>query len=154
MSPPTADQVRASFGTGLQVSNWVDVTQDLINQFGVSTKDPDWMHVDPERAARDGPFGGTIAFGFWTLSLLTCFLRSVLGRDYPEGVRYGFNYGLDRVRFVTPVPVGSRIRNRMEVTDVRDRGDGRYVVTTRNQVEVMGEDRPAMVADWLVMLVY
>lgn len=151
---PTREQVRVAFGDGPLVSGWVEVTQELMDQFAVATHDPDWMHVDPRRAAEEGPFEGTIAFGFWTLSLLTYFLRDALGREYPVGVRHGFNYGLDRVRFVSPVPVGSRIRNRMEIADVDDRGNGRFLVTTRNVVEVGGQERPAMVADWLLMLVY
>ncbi|NNM32624.1 MAG: MaoC family dehydratase [Gemmatimonadetes bacterium] len=154
MTLPSALEVEASFGAPPLVSPWLQVTQDLMNEFGAATLDPDWMHVDPERAARDGPFDGTIAFGFWTLSLLTHFLREVVGQDYPPGVRYGFNYGLDRVRFVRPIPVGSRIRNRMEITEVRPKSEGRFLVRTRNEVEIEGEAKPAMVAEWLLLLVY
>ena len=154
MTWPTVEEVRSSFGTPPLVSPWVHVTQDLMDAFGAATHDPDWMHVDPDRARTDGPFDGTIAFGFWTLSLLTHFLRSTMGTDYPRGVAYGFNYGLDRARFIAPVPVRSRIRNHMTITEVRAQGDGRFVVTTHNEVEVEGTERPAMVADWLLMLVY
>ena len=150
----TPDQVRASFGDTPATSPWLEATQELMDGFAAATLDPDWMHVDPERAAKEGPFDGTIAFGFWTLSLLTHFLREVLGQDYPTGVRYGFNYGLNRVRFVRPIPVGTRIRNRMEVVDVQSRDAGRFLVTTRNEIEIEGETGPAMVADWLLLLVY
>lgn len=125
-----------------------------MDEFATATHDPDWMHIDPVRARQEGPFDGTVAFGFWTLSMLTAFLRSTMGREYPPGVRYGFNYGLDRVRFMAPVPVGSRIRNHLEVTDVAERGEGRFVIRLHNRVEIDGEDKPAMVADWLLMLVY
>lgn len=149
----TADEVRSDFGEGPLVSDWVEVTQDLMDGFAEATRDPDWMHVDPERAVREG-LDGTIAFGFWTLSMLTWFLRNATGREYPPGVRLGFNYGLDRVRFVAPVPVGSRIRNHMTVRDVVARGPGRFLVRTHNEVELEGRVEPAMVADWLLLLVY
>ena len=154
MTYPSSEAVAASFGTPPLISAWLDVTQDLMDEFGAATLDPDWMHLDPERAAAEGPFDGTIAFGFWTLSLLTHFLRDVLDAHYPPGVKYGFNYGLNRVRFIQPIPVGSRIRNRMEIADVRPRGEGRFLVSTRNEIEIEGVGEPAMVADWLLLLVY
>ena len=154
MSQWTTEDVREGFGAGPFCSPWVVVTQELMDQFAVVTMDPDWMHIDPERAAAEGPFDHTIAFGFWTLSLLTYFLRLTLGRDYPPGAEYGFNYGFDRVRLMAPIPVGSRIRNHMVVSDVREKRAGCFVVTLRNRVELEGEDKPAMLADWLVMLVY
>lgn len=153
MSHTPADVV-AGLGGDTFVSGWVEVTQELTDRFADATRDPDWMHVDPERAARDGPFEGTIAFGFWTLSMLTWFLRDATGREYPDGASYGFNYGLDRVRLTAPVPIGARIRNHLTITRVEERGPGRFLVTTHNRVEVEGEEKPAMVADWLVMFVY
>lgn len=135
-------------------SDWVEVTQAMLDDFAAATLDDDWMHTDPKRAAREGPFGTTIAFGFWTMSLLTHFLRQGLGRDYPEGVRWAFNYGFDRLRLLEPVPVGSRVRNHCRIADVSDKGDGRFVVKTENRVEIEGRETPALVADWLFMLVY
>jgi acyl dehydratase len=135
------------------VSAWVEVRQEDMNAFADATGDPDWMHTDPDRARAEG-FGGTIAFGFWTLSRLTAFLRDVTGAEYPPGARFGLNYGLDRVRFLAPVPVGSRVRNRLSVTDVREKEPGRILVTLHNEVDVEGVDGPAMVADWLVLFVY
>lgn len=153
MSPKTETQVRRDFGDGPYVSNWRRVEQVFMNQFAEATDDWDWMHTDPARAKEAG-FDGTIAFGFWTLSMLTHFLRESTGREYPPDVRFGFNYGLDRVRFLAPVPVGSRIRNRLTLTDVREKGPGRFLVTTHNEVEVEGAEGPAMIADWLILLVY
>lgn len=154
MSPYTVDDVRAAFGAERFTSPWLAVTQEITDRFAEATLDPDWMHVDPERAAREGPFDGTIAFGFWTLSMLTWFLRESTGFEYPPGARYGFNYGLDRVRLVSPVPVGSRIRNHLAVTHIVPRGANRFLVTTHNEVEVEGSQRPALVADWLMLLVF
>jgi acyl dehydratase len=148
------ERVWEFYGREPRVSGWLDVEQSTIDRFAEATHDPDWMHVDPERARRDGPFEGTIAFGFWTLSMLTYLTRSTLGGDYPPGVRYGFNYGLDRVRLMAPVPVGSRIRNHFRILDIEDRGDGRLLVRSENRIEVEGEEKPAMIAVWLGMLVF
>jgi len=149
-----ADTVRSAFGSEPLVSDWLEVTQDMTNQFAAATLDPDWMHVDPDRAKREGPFDGTIAFGFWTMSMLSYFMRQSTGRAYPPGVVHGFNYGFDRLRLLAPVSVGVRIRNHCEIVDVRDRGEGRFVIKTANRVEIEGHDGPAMVADWLFMVVY
>ena len=149
----TVVEVRQAFGDEALVSDWVDVTQELMNDFARATDDWDWMHTDPDRARAEG-FDGTIAFGFWTLSMLTRFLRGSMGREYPPDVLHGFNYGVERARFIRPIPVGSRIRNRMVVSDVRPKGPGRFLVTTHNEVEIEGEEGPAMVADWLTLFVY
>jgi acyl dehydratase len=153
--PETLEQSLWDFyGRETRVSDWLEVEQPSIDRFAAATRDPDWMHIDPERARREGPFDGTIAFGFWTLSMLTYLTRSTLGGDYPPGVRYGFNYGLDRVRLMAPVPVGSRIRNHFRIVDIEDRGDSRFVVRSENRIEVEGEEKPAMIAVWLGMLVF
>jgi acyl dehydratase len=154
MSEYAIEDVRTGFGADRFTSGWCDVTQELMDRFADATHDPDWLHVDPERAAREGPFGGTIAFGFWTLSMLTWFLRECMGNQYPPEVKYGFNYGLNRVRLMAPVPVGSRVRDHLTITDIVAKGGGRFLVTTHNEVEVEGVEKPAMIADWLVMLVY
>ena len=153
MSRPTVDDVARAFGAGPLVSGWIDVRQEDMNGFAEVTGDHDWMHTDPDRARAEG-FEGTIAFGFWTLSLLTRFLRETVGFEYPPGARFGFNYGLDRVRFLAPVAVGSRIRNHLRVTDVREKDPGRFLVSLHNEVEVEGREGRAMVADWLVLFVY
>jgi acyl dehydratase len=126
------------------------VDQERINQFAECTGDKQWIHVDVERARRESPFGTTIAHGFLTLSLLPM-LQSSLG-IVPSGVKAALNYGLDRVRFVTPVKVGSRIRDRVTLIAAEDKGGGRTLITTRQTVEIEGEDKPAMVADTLTML--
>lgn len=154
MSSSVIESIRSFYGDGLSVSDWITVEQALIGKFGEATHDNDWMHTDPERARREGPFGETVAFGFWTISLLTYFARQTTGSDYPEGALYGLNYGLDRVRWLAPVPVGGRIRNVLRLTDVEARGSGRYLVKTENRVEIEGVDKPAMIAEWLILLVY
>jgi acyl dehydratase len=150
----TAEEIRRSYGEESQVSEWFLVEQKQIDQFGQATLDSDWMHVDPERAKRDGPFEGTVAFGFWTLSMLTYFVRQASGRDYPDGALYGLNYGFDRVRLIEPVVVGKRIRNRSKLLEITERGAGRFLVKTENTVEIEGSEKPAMVAEWLVLLAY
>lgn len=147
-------EIKQFYGDGPAVSDWLTVDQALIDRFGEATLDSDWMHTDPDRAKREGPFGGTIAFGFWTISMLTYFARQATDCDYPPGALYGFNYGFDRLRLMAPVPVGSRIRNHSGLIDIVDKGGGRYLVTTENRVEVEGQQKPAMIAQWLFMLVY
>jgi len=153
VSRPTSADVAHSFGVGPLVSDWVDVRQQDMDGFAEVTGDHDWMHTDPERARAEG-FDGTIAFGFWTLSLLTRFLREAVGSEYPPGARFGFNYGLDRVRFLAPVPVGVRVRSRLTFGEVREKDPGRFLVLIHSEVEVEGRDGAAMVADWLVLFVY
>ena len=154
MRHSVVESIRSYYGTEPRVSDWITVEQALIDKFGEATSDVDWMHTDPVRARREGPFGGTIAFGFWTLSMLTKFVRQTTGVDYPEGALYGLNYGFDRVRLMAPVLVGARIRNHMRLIDVETRGQGRYLVKTENRVEIEAVEKPAMIAEWLVLLVY
>ena len=154
---PTSERIErlwAFYGRGTRVSDWLEVRQELIDQFSEATLDPDWMHIDPDRSRRDGPFDGTIAFGFWTLSMLTYLMRETTGSEYPRGVAYGFNYGLDRVRLMAPVPVGSRIRNHSRVVRIEGRGERRVLLKSENRVEIEGEQKPAMIAEWLGMLVF
>ncbi len=153
MTLPTPEDVRHSFGPRPLVSDWIEVTQEAMNGFAGATGDFDWMHTDPARAREEG-FDGTIAFGFWTLSLLTRCLRDGLGSEYPPGARFGFNYGLDRVRFLAPVPIGARVRNKLTVVDVREKEPGKFLVKTSNEIEVEGREGSAMIADWLILLVY
>ena len=133
-------------GREVALSEWVEVSQERINAFAETTEDRQWIHVDPERAGRESPFGGTIAHGFLTLSLL-----SEMGRTAMKvgGVRMGINYGLGRVRFVSPVPAGSRIRGRFTLAALKEIGDGAEV-TWKVTVEREGGDKPCCVAEWLV----
>ncbi len=135
-------------------SEWLTVEQSSIDLFGQATGDMDWLHTDPERAGTEGPFDGTIAFGFWTLSMLTYLVRQSLGQNYPPGALYGLNYGFDRVRFSGIVPVGSRIRNHSKLISVELRGASQYLVKTENTIEVEHATRPALVAEWLVLIVF
>ncbi len=149
-----SESIRAHYGNETRTSDWFLVDQEMICRFGEATADSDWLHTDPERARRDSPFGGTIAFGFWTLSMLTYFSRQIFRCPYPGNALYGLNYGFDRVRFMTPVPVGKRIRCHVRLLDVEDRGDGRWLVKSEYRIEVEGTEKPAMMAEWLFLLVY
>ena len=133
-------------GQEVAVSEWLEVTQDRINQFAEATEDRQWIHIDPERAARESPFKETIAHGFLTLSLL-----SELGKRAMSvgGVRMGINYGLNRVRFVSPVPAGARIRGRFKLTGLEEITGGTQA-TWNVTVEREGGDKPCCVAEWLV----
>jgi len=137
-------------GTELGVSSWVTVDQDMIDRFADVTGDHQWIHVDRARAAA-GPFGGTIAHGFLTLSLLP----SLNTRDWSsmDGVLGALNYGLDKVRFLTPVRSGARIRNRVKMLSAEQRGPGRVLVANESTVEIEGEAKPALVAETLVLLI-
>jgi acyl dehydratase len=138
--------LRDRVGSEVATSDWLPVSQERINQFAESTEDRQWIHVDPERAARESPFKETIAHGFLTLSLL-----SELGKRAMSvgGVRMGLNYGLNRVRFVSPVPAGSRIRGRFTLGTVEDISGGAQA-TWKVTVEREGSEKPCCVAEWLV----
>ena len=133
-------------GSDLGVTDWLLVEQSMINEFGRSTLDMDWLHVDPERARREGPFGGSIAFGFWTLSLLTHFSHQV--GMWPKDALFALNYGLDRVRWTAPILVGSRIRMRCHLQAFEPRDSDRYLVRTLNTVE-LEDGQTALIAEWL-----
>ena len=151
VSNPTLAAIERFYAEEL-VSDWVPVEQTRIDQFASATLDADWLHIDPECARREAPFGGTIAHGFWSLSVLTHLLRNASGTDYPPGVRFALNYGFDRIRFPAPVPVGARVRGRCRFLSAKDRGGGRILVKTENTVEIEGSDKPAVVAEWLHLL--
>nr|WP_255542645.1 MaoC family dehydratase [Azospirillum sp. INR13] len=130
-------------GTDLGASDWLSIDQDRIDAFARVTGDDQWIHVDPVRA-KDGPFGTTIAHGYLTLSLVNLFLPQILTiRSFSSGV----NVGLDRLRFVAPVPVGARIRGRGEIVKVEEVKGGAVQSTVRVTVEIDGHGKPACVAD-------
>lgn len=146
------DAVGKEKGTG----EWMEVSQEIINQFADVTLDHQFIHVDPERA-KATPFGTTIAHGFLTLSLLTHLGASANDPNADparyEGIVMGVNYGFDKVRFINPVKVGSRIRAHSELSGVELKGNA--VQTTRTfTVEIEGETKPALVADWITRSVY
>ena len=133
-------------GEQIAVSDWLEVTQARINQFADATGDHQFIHVDPVRAAAETPFKGTIAHGFLTLSLLSTLIRESIQFT---GLRMAINYGLNRVRFVSPVPAGSRIRAAITLHAVESVTDG-YQVVWQVTVEREGGDKPACVAEWVV----
>ena len=133
-------------GREVALSEWVEVSQERIDAFAEATEDRQWIHTDPERAARESPFKQTIAHGFLTLSLL-----SELGRTAMKvgGVRMGINYGLDRVRFISPVPAGARVRGSFHLEKVVE-GEGWSLATWSVTVECEGSSNMCCVANWLV----
>jgi acyl dehydratase len=138
------DELRAAAGTQVGTSDWITISQDQVNMFADATLDHQWIHLDQEQA-KAGPFGGTIAHGFLTLSLLT----ELIGQVYRiEGTRMGVNYGLNKVRFTAPVPVGGRVRGKVALGEVSDVAGG-VQVTTSVVVELAGSERPALIAEWL-----
>jgi acyl dehydratase len=141
--------VLAAVGEPLGTTEWRTITQDQINGFADATDDHQWIHVDAERAAA-GPFGATIAHGYLTLSLLAAFSGELIRT---EGLRMGINYGLDKVRFLTPVRVGSRVRANAELIDAREI-EGGVRTSTRFTVEIEGEAKPALVADSIAVLMW
>ncbi|MET1133401.1 MAG: MaoC family dehydratase [Aeromicrobium sp.] len=140
-------EIAASSGTELGVSSWIEIHQDRIDMFADATGDRQWIHVDPERAA-EGPFGATIAHGYLTLSLLPFLGAQVYAF---AGDRARVNYGLNRVRFMAPVLVGSKVRNRVEVLEVRDIEKGQQV-TLQHTVEIEGSEKPACIAETVTLL--
>src|SRR5580658_8943738 len=136
-------------GEEIGISSWILLDQNRINEFAHCTGDHQWIHVDVERAAREGPFGGTIAHGFLTLSLLApTGFEVLLARITPKSV---VNYGFDKVRFVAPVRSGKRVRNHIKLASVEEKGAGRFLVTIENTMEIEGETRPALTASALAM---
>lgn len=136
------EQLQAAVGQSLGPTDWISIEQSRVDAFADATGDHQWIHVDVERA-RQGPFGGTIAHGYLTLSLCSLFLPQLMR---VEVAGMGINYGLDRVRFPAPVRVGSRIRGRGEIVSVTPVAGGIQVVV-RVSIEVEGSERPACVAD-------
>ena len=142
----TPKDLAAYVGKEIGVSDWVSITQERINQFADATGDHQWIHVDPARAAAELPSRSTIAHGFLTLSLLSTLIRESIRFT---GLRMAINYGLNRVRFVSPVPSGSRIRALITLQSVDAVSDG-FQVTWQATIEREGNDKPACVADWIV----
>ncbi|HTC16067.1 MAG TPA: MaoC family dehydratase [Steroidobacteraceae bacterium] len=147
---PLSDLVK-HVGEEMGVSSWITLDQKRISEFAHCTGDHQWLHVDAERAARESPFGGTIAHGFLTLALIapTAF-ELLVTRVSPKSV---VNYGIEKVRFYAPVRSGKRVRNRIKLLAVDDRGNGRYLVSTENTMEIEGEIKPALLANTLAIFI-
>lgn len=137
-------------GTELEPSSWLEITQERINLFADATDDHQFIHVDPERAAKT-PFGGTIAHGFLTLSMLP--FLSLESAILPEGLVMGVNYGSDKVRFLQPVRAGKRIRACQKVLDVTEKKPGHWLIKNALTVEIEDEKVPALIAEILSMYV-
>lgn len=136
-------------GTEVGVSEWMRITQEMIDRFADATLDHQYIHVDPERAAQS-PYGGTIAHGLLVVSLLPHLSSEALDFHVPN-IRTRLNYGYDRIRFTSPVPVDSRVRARFRLTEATERSEGRWRLKFEATVEVEGSERPAVVAEWLRM---
>ncbi len=144
------EEMTSAVGTKFEPSAWIEITQDRINNFADCTEDHQFIHVDEEAAAQT-PFGSTIAHGLLTLSLLP---KMIEGQGViPENLVMGLNYGFDKVRFLAPVRVGKRVRGNIEVLSVDQKDDNRFLIKQGISVEIEGEETPALVAEWLNMMV-
>ena len=142
-------EIRGRIGEEIGVSAWIDVDQARIDAFADATEDRQFIHVDPEAAAKT-PFGGTVAHGFLSLSLL-----SRMGAEamlLPNGLRMAVNYGLDRVRFLAPVRAVKRVRGRFRLDSVEEKAPGQVLLRHTVTVEIEGEDKPALTAEWLGLM--
>lgn len=142
--------LQSLIGTEVGVSRWIEIDQARIDAFAKITEDEQFIHVDPE-AAKATPFGGTIAHGFLTLSLASAMSYDAVAPL--EGVVMGVNYGFDKLRFLAPVPAGSRIRGRFKLLGAEDKGGGRWLLKHELTVEIEGGEKPALIAEWLGMQV-
>jgi acyl dehydratase len=149
MPVATLDEIRGRVGAEVGVSDWLTVDQNRIDAFAEATEDRQFIHVDPDAAART-PFGGTVAHGFLSLSLLSRMAAETM--LVPEGVRMAVNYGLDRVRFLTPVRAGKRVRGRFRLDSLEEKAPGQILMRHTVTVEIEGEDKPALTAEWLGLM--
>ncbi|MEM7267635.1 MAG: MaoC family dehydratase [Pseudomonadota bacterium] len=143
----TIDEFRDMVGTEYGVSRWYDITQDMIDQFADLTEDHQFIHVDPERAAKETPFGGAIAHGFLTLSMMSA--MSYEAGPGLKGLVHGVNYGMDKMRFLSPVPAGARVRGRFTLLELDETKPGEVTYKNAVTVEIEGHDRPAIYAEWI-----
>jgi len=139
----SVEELKALTGQEVAVTDWVDISQERVNLFAQATGDHQWIHLDVERSRRESPYGGTIAHGFLTLSLLPMLMESAVTMP---NCKMGVNYGLNKVRFPAPVPVGSRVRARMTLLEVEDIAGGAQI-TWRVTIERDGGDKPVCVAE-------
>jgi acyl dehydratase len=142
------NEIKAAVGTEIGVSEWIDITQDRINQFAEATCDEQWIHVDQDRAQKEMPGGRTIAHGLLSVSLAPMFIRSVLGL---KGIKNTLNYGADRIRYLAPVPAGSRLRGRTTIAEVEDVPPDGLKVNYHLVIEIEGGERPACVAELIAL---
>jgi acyl dehydratase len=146
MPVATIEEIRGRVGGEVGVSDWILVDQARIDAFADVTEDPQFIHIDPVAAAKT-PFGGTIAHGFLTLSLLSRMAADAMLR--PESIRMGVNYGFEKVRFIAPVRSGKRVRGRFTLAAFEEKRPGQWQFLHQVTVEIEGEDKPALTADWI-----
>jgi acyl dehydratase len=143
------EEIALKVGQEVGVSDWIAIDQARIDAFADVTEDRQFIHVDPEAAART-PFGGTVAHGFLTLSLLSRMAADAM--PIPDGVRMGVNYGFEKVRFLAPVKSGKRVRGRFRLERLDEKRPGQWQFTHQVTVEIEGEDKPALIADWIGLI--
>jgi acyl dehydratase len=149
MPVASLEEVRSKVGQQVGSSDWIEVGQDRISQFADATDDHQFIHVDPAAAAAAG-FGGTIAHGFLSLSLLSRMAADVM--LIPDSTRMALNYGLDRVRFLAPVKAGKRVRGHFTLDGIEEKAPGQLLIRQTVSVEIEGEDKPALTAQWLGLI--
>ena len=142
--------LQSKIGQELGVSDWVECSQDRISKFADVTEDHQFIHVDEQKAKMFTPFGGTIAHGFLTLSLLSRFAET--GLPAVKGAKMGMNYGLDKVRFISPVPSGAKVRGRFTLTSAEEKAPGQILVSYAVIAQIDGNEKPAMAAQWITLL--
>ncbi|MEF2118033.1 MaoC family dehydratase [Pseudomonas aeruginosa] len=145
----TADELRALVGQDLAPSPWLALDQERISNFAEVTEDRQFIHVDPEKA-KASPFGGTIAHGLLTLSMLPSLIEKTL--PALEGMKASVNYGYNKIRFLAPVRSGKRIRGKFVIAEFSETAPGRFQIITNITVEIEGEDKPALIAEWISMV--
>jgi acyl dehydratase len=151
MTDLTFASMAAKTGENLGTSDWQEITQDVVNEFAHCTGDNQWIHVDVERSKKESPFGGPVAHGYLTLSLLSAMAMEI--GVVPAGTAAALNYGLDKVRFLTPVPVGAKVRLHSKLMSFDRKDNGQYLMKTENTIEIEGSGKPALIAESLAILV-
>lgn len=146
------EETQKHVGTEVGVANWITVDQKMIDDFAKTTQDEQWIHVDPERAAKETPFGGAIAHGFLTLSLASRFAYDCF--DLMPGQVMGVNYGMNKLRFLMPVKAGARVRGRFTLMDVKARDATSMLRTNTLTIEIEGSETPALIAEWLGLAIF
>lgn len=151
MTDLTFEQMSGMVGDHLGTSQWQQVTQEAVNEFANCTGDRQWIHIDVERARKESPFGGPVAHGYLTLSMLSAMAMEI--GVVPKNTAAALNYGLDKVRFLAPVLVGANLRLHSKLTGFDRKDNGQYLMKTENKMEIEGADRPALLAESLAILV-
>lgn len=146
-----SEELKSWEGKELGVSEWMEISQERINQFADATGDHQWIHIDVERAKRESPMGGPIAHGYLTLSLIPMLKDEIYA---VEGATAGINYGLNSVRFLAPVPAGARVRGRFVMKSVEPRGENRFLLCNQVTIELEGSDKPACIAESLGLVLF